>query len=83
MKYEDLKIEIKKYGFATVREFMEYLGMSHTAATRWKNGKVPLWVNRIFEGLEYKKELERCEDRIKNICEDIKEVCEKKGDIEK
>lgn len=69
MRYEEFTKIVKNNGF-TIKEFMDYVGMAQSSATKWKNSTVPFWVTRVFEGLEYKKELKSCEDRIKRMCKE-------------
>ncbi len=53
-----------------MREFTDYVGVHTNTATHWKNNTVPLWVVRVIEGLEYKRDLKSCEDRIKRMCKE-------------
>ena len=69
MDYEELKNKIKEYGF-NLKEFANYVGVHPNTTTKWKNNTVPLWVVRVIEGLEYKRDLKSCEDRIKRMCKE-------------
>jgi len=69
MEYEELKSQLKKLGM-NVKEFTVFVGVHANTATHWKNNNVPLWVDRVIEGLEYKRDLKSCEDRIKKMCKE-------------
>ena len=69
MEYEELKNKLKALGM-NIKEFTNHVGVHANTATHWKNNTVPLMVVRVVEGLEYKRELQSCEDRIKRMCKD-------------
>jgi hypothetical protein len=67
MEYEELKSKLKCLGM-NMKEFTSFVGVHTNTATRWKNNYVPLWVEKVIEGLECKKEVKRLEDHIKRFC---------------
>jgi len=68
MEYEEFKSKLKGLSM-NIKEFASFVGVHANNATRWKNNTVPLWVVRVVEGLEYKKELQATKDKLKKICD--------------